>query len=84
MFPENFPDIANWKFQKVWDLRPEFCKACLAWTNTTGLFLEFQKFCKMKSKESKKDAAPAHTPHDCGHEKATTDSDEGRSKNANH
>ena len=60
MFPENFPDIAGWGFEKVWKERPEFCRACLAWTNTTGLFLEFQNFCVMKNKEAKKNGVRTH------------------------
>ena len=53
MFPENFPDVGGWDFEKVWKERPKFCRACLEWTNATGFFLTFQKFCVLKNKESK-------------------------------
>ena len=51
-FPDNFFDIAGWDFEKVWkEKRGTFCRFALGWQNPTGLFLEFQTFCKSKIKE---------------------------------
>jgi hypothetical protein len=49
-FPENFFDIGNWEFEQVWAQRPEFCKFALGWPSCSGLFKEFQTFCKDKMK----------------------------------
>lgn len=52
-WPENFPDIAKWSFERTWKERPEFCKFAMDWTNPTGLFEKFQKYCLIKIKTSK-------------------------------
>ena len=49
-FPENFPDVGSWEFKRVWAERREFCKFSLDWSNPTGIFEKFQKFCKQKIK----------------------------------
>ena len=51
-FPENFPDIGSWCFQRVWDERREFCKFSLDWSHPSGLFEKFQKYCKQKIKNA--------------------------------
>ena len=49
-FPPFFPDIGGWDFERVWKERQEWCQFALRWKSATGLFKEFQMFCKSKIK----------------------------------
>ena len=49
-FPQCFPDIGGWNFEQVWKDRQEWCKYSLTWTKATGIYKDFQEFCRTKSK----------------------------------
>ena len=51
-FPQCFPDIGGWNFEQVWVERQEWCKYALTWTKATGLYKDFQEFCRVKNKSS--------------------------------
>ena len=53
IWPENFPDIAGWTFERTWAERPEWCKFALSWTHVSGIFKDFQIFCRVKNKLAK-------------------------------
>ena len=53
IWPENFPDIAGWTFERTWAERPEWCKFALTWTKASGIFKDFQMFCRAKNKLEK-------------------------------
>ena len=55
-FPQNFPDIGGWDFERVWKERQEWCQFALKWKSATGLFKEFQMFCKAKNKKKNGDS----------------------------
>ena len=52
-FPMGFMNIGGWSFERVWAEKQEFCLYALTWDKVSGIFKNFQEFCKTKSKNER-------------------------------
>ena len=53
-FPTGFMNIGGWSFERVWNEKQEWCQYALTWDKVSGIFKNFQEFCKTKSKKNER------------------------------